>query len=596
MARLPSLENPRGGWFPGRAARASALNHQPGTYAFKTEPYPYQGQAFLRYRDGRLDARPYVAEPLPVIPLFMEPRTGKSKIIVDIAAYQYELFLASGGWDRFGLPPTDASHPEAGIAGITGLVVAALPGRVHANWVKEEVPIHLPDRIPRLAVAWDARGIDWDTKKRRFVGRLWPQLEALLKFRGLSILAVNGEAVITDAFRRYVLKFMKARRRVFVVGDEFTLIMKSHDAKRTKVMHRISERPEAVLRAILDGTPAGESPFDLWAPFAFLDWRILGHRDFYSYKQHFAFFEKKTDWTRGHEYEQIVKADDGTAAYMHLDELQERLAKVAFRVKRADAPPKMYASFPFQLSDKQREVYDALRDEYEAQLHDLTNVTAKHVLTRYLRLQQVSSNFWPSEKVGTVHEACEGNGCAECDDLGVIISSTQLKRIDPKTNPRMDALEEVLLNNKDVPTIVWARFHEDVDGVIRLAERLKLSPVRYDGRCTPEEKDQAKADFQAGRAGLISGNTTSGGRGLSFMVKRLGRLPKVLMVYYTNQFGLLARLQSEERAEAVGKEEPTDVVDIIAEDTIDDLVILPSFRAKKTIADFVLKERGGKWL
>jgi hypothetical protein len=55
-------------------------------------------------------------------------------------------------------------------------------------------------------------------------------------------------------------------------------------------------------------------------------------------------------------------------------------------------------------------------------------------------------------------------------------------------------------------------------------------------------------------------------------------------------------LQSEDRAEAEGKKDGTGIVDLVAENTLDDDVIIPALRAKREIADYVMGERRGKWL
>jgi hypothetical protein len=77
-------------------------------YMFETKPFEHQRRAFYMSRDKENFA------------LLMEQGTGKTKIIIDNAAYLY------------------ANNK------ITTLIVIAQNG-VHRNWLRNEIPFHLPD-------------------------------------------------------------------------------------------------------------------------------------------------------------------------------------------------------------------------------------------------------------------------------------------------------------------------------------------------------------------------------------------------------------------------------------------------------------------
>ena len=87
-------------------------------YEFKTEPYDHQRLAF----EASCKRRYYG--------LFMEMGTGKSKVTIDTIGY---LFLKKEEIN-------------------TVLIVA--PKGVFDNWVKQEIPRHLPDYIKRRVVRW----------------------------------------------------------------------------------------------------------------------------------------------------------------------------------------------------------------------------------------------------------------------------------------------------------------------------------------------------------------------------------------------------------------------------------------------------------
>ncbi len=496
--------------------------------------------------------------------LALEQRCGKSFVAINTADYQYTNYLDSNGQQ-----------------GINGLIIVAMPGRVHRNWTVNELPADLS--VSFSSVTWEAQ----KTSTKYFKA----DLEALLNVKALAILAVNGEAILTQAFRDYAARFLKARKRVMIVADESDLLMKTPGAKRTKLMRIIGKQPQVIFKRILTGTPL-ETPLDLYSQYAFLDPAIIGQPSFTAYKHRYAKWKKETVWSTGQTYETLDRGPNDTdSPWQNLDELQQRIAVKTFRALRSecfDTHEKTYQIASFCLSQKQRAVYDRLRDELATDLPSGRPISVKHVLVRYLRLQQITSNFFPAERLPLVHPPCKGEGCNECDDLGVVIGFTPLEYID-QNNPRLDTFSDIIERNPSDRTITWARFHEDIDQIMARLIKMGRKPVMYDGRCSPTMKDEAQRSFQAGEVTDLVGHPRSGGRGLKLSAADL-------IINYSNEFSLRTRLQSEDRAEGPERTAGTGVIDIAGENTLDDLVIIPALRSKKTIYDFVMGERGGKWL
>lgn len=520
--------------------KTAPLRGSLGVYEPKTEPYDHQVTAFNRSVDD-----PYFA-------LFMEQRTGKTKVEIDKAAYRFE-------------------HGE-----ITALLIVAMPGLAHLNWITDEMPVHLPDRIPRLCLAWDASRFNRKSYQA--------QLEELLHFKGLSILSVNGEAIITENFRRYLGKFLKARQRVQVTADETTLIMKTPGTRRTKVMHAIGAQSQVKFKSILDGTPVGEGPLDLFAQCQFLAPGLLGHTSFFSYKNYFAEWEEGYDPRTGKRFPKLKQ-------YRNLSELSERLKKFSYRVLRRDCfdlPEKIYVPrHRFDLSKEQRRIYDELTETYQAEFSDGLAVTASNVLTRMLRQQQITSNYWPAVEGIKICPACEGDGCEACDGLGSLEVTLPSRRIDPDHHPRIETLEEQLLLKPDDRNIIWCRFQHDVDDVMKLCEKLGRTPVQFDGRRNRQQKTEAKEAFQKKLASDLVGSARAGGRALKIAADSIH--------YYSNEFPLLVRLQSEDRAEFKGMEHGTGVHDYEAVDSVDEIIV-EALRAKRSVVDYIMEEKSGVWI
>lgn len=526
-------------------------------YQFKTKPRAHQGTSLVKSLRE------------PVWAHFHEQRCGKTKIVIDTAAYHYEA-------------------PDPNPLRVNALMVIAMPSGVPSQWVLDEIPAHLPDRIPRKCVVWRANRVKTKAFQR--------DLEELLTFKGLSVLAVNGEAIITKAFRQYAPKFLRARH-VLVAADETTLICKTAGTERSKMMRAIGKFPNVVIKRIMDGTPYGESPMDFYAQFEWMDKRILGHDSYHTYKLHYAVLEKqmatrnnvKTGLPERYEYDAIV-------GYRNLDELNKRIFRVADRVRRADisdAPPKTYIKLRFDLTAEQRRVYDQIEEEHEAILRTGHIVTVAHVLTRQMRLQQVTSNILPTAASLVDCKRCGGIGsvedslCETCDGLGVVPVPGPVVRIDAKNNPRVEMLHDHVMLSKS-PSIVWCRFQSDVDDIMSMLKKAGRRPVQYDGRVSGQDKDAAKAGFQRGDYTDVVGNPKAGGRGL-----RLDRAESVY--YYSNIYSLIVREQSEDRAEDVDRKISTVIADLMANDTEDE-AIADNLRAKRTVSELVMREKRGKWL
>lgn len=507
-------------------------------YVPKTVPYAHQVEAFRRSADA------------PIFGLLLEMRLGKSKVALDTVAYQY----LKGAIDS--------------------LLIVAAPNGIHRSWVSDEIPAHLPDNIPRQCLIWRS-----GLHKRAYYAK---EMDLLLKYHdGLAVLAVNAEALTTPALREYLKRFL-AGRKVFVVNDETSHWARSAGATRTKIAIAVSKHPSVKFKRILDGTPVGEDPLDLYSQVALLSHSIFGFTSYTAFKNYFAVWESGRNHNTGTDYPVLKE-------YRNLDELKSKLASVSYRATRAecwDLPPKIYQKMYFQLSSEQRKAYNQLREEYEVELSAESTITVQHVLTRYLRLQQITSNYWPRRDVAVLCRDCSGEGCAECDYLSVrVITESEHKISDD--DPRLEALKNVLSQPNAGPFIVWCRFHHDVDAVMAEAAKMRLRPVQFDGRINDVEKHANLEDFQAGRSNLLVGTPGSGGRGRRMSAVRT-------IAYFSSDYSLLNRQQSEDRGEYAERKDSVSIIDLLAEDTIDEEIVTAHL-TKRRLVDMIL-EKKDKWL
>jgi SNF2 family DNA or RNA helicase len=155
-----------------------------------------------------------------------------------------------------------------------------------------------------------------------------------------------------------------------------------------------------------------------------------------------------------------------------------------------------------------------------------------------------------------------------------------------KDNPRLKALKELLENLEDRNLIIWAWFKEEIRAIKELCESIGRKPVMYHGGIKegtkPGQRDWAIDEFMSGKADTFIGNQASGGIGLTLTAASE-------TIYYSNNFNLEHRAQSEDRNHRKGQKNAVTYYDIIAEDTVDDTISL-ALQTKTDLVAQVLKD------
>lgn len=307
-----------------------------GDFMFKTRPFDHQRKAFYLSRDKESFA------------LLMEQGTGKTKVVLDNAAYLY------------------------GKGKITALVVIA-PNGVHRNWLSKEIPDHMPEWCPTKSVYYHSGMTKKETEAFD---------EVLAETEMLKVFSFNVEAFVSDKATNFMKRVLLSNE-VMLVVDESSRI-KRPGAKRTKIITKFSNM--AKYRRIMTGTPVTKGPEDIYSQFKFLDHQILGYDSFYSFRARYCIMG-------GFENKQIV-------SYQNIDELTRNIEGHSFRVLKKDCldlPEKIYQRHPVDLSQKQRKLYNQLRKDFIAELEG-EQIDAPEAITRLLRLQQIVCGWFPMEE------------------------------------------------------------------------------------------------------------------------------------------------------------------------------------------------------
>lgn len=442
---------------------------------------------------------------------------------------------------------------------IRGLMVLS-PNGVHRNWTVDQVPTHLPEELFERTNTFL-----WQTSK---ANTKWHQnlAEQALKHDDFGIVSMSYDSVMTTRGKAFWKAFMDSRRCMYAL-DESPRI-KTPGAKRSM---RISGSSKAApFRRILTGTIVADKPFDVYNQIRFLDpaaWNEVGCSDFNAFKNTFGVwrrqktmrFDKRTGQMKEFEFPSLV-------SFRNMPLLQSIVAKYGSRLLKEDVldlPPKLYSKRYFDMTPAQWRAYKELQTEYYTVLPAGEMVAAELVITRNLRLQQVTSGYLPSD-----------------DDGGDLIPIC-----DP--NPRMKLLVECV-EDAGHQCIVWAKYRQDITKILESLKAANISAVRYDGQCNETEMGEAVDNFKAGNAQVFVGNPAKGSEGITLTCAKT-------MIYYNCSYRLDQRIQSEDRFHRIGQDVPVHIIDLVATDTIDS-AITDSLVQKFEMASFIQGDKIREWI
>lgn len=458
----------------------------------------------------------------PYFAYLMEMGTGKTKTAIDEMLELYE-------------------------DGLIDVAVVMAPKGVYKNWVRTELPTHVPDRLEQEVFV----GV-WEPGGGRVANK--EALQQLLSpLPGLRLLVINTESMSSgDRAYRYLLSFLESRKTgCYWVLDESTFI-KNPEASRTKSVIQLSQMAD--YRRIMSGLPVPRGPLDMWSQAEFLRPGLLGN-SYYAFRARYAVLKNQSLGSR------TVKVVVG---YQNIEELKSRIEPWSFRVTKEeclDLPAKVYTTREVELTDEQVRLYAEMRDFALAELaNGEGTVSSQSVIVRMLRLQQM---------------LC---GHVQNDDGDVR---------DVQSN-RLDTLMEVC-GEVDGKVIIWTRFQRDRAAIAAaLAEEYGWQAVaQFHGENVDSRQGESER-FQNVPQCRFMVATYAGGHGNTWTAA-------TTVVYYSNDFDLEKRAQSEDRAHRGGQTKRVTYVDLVAKNTVDEK-ILRALRDKINVASAVTGDNYREWI
>ena len=320
-----------------------------------------------------------------------------------------------------------------------------------------------------------------------------------------------------------------------IVCDEGHKI-KTHNISASKAMHRLGAK--AGYRLLLTGTLITNKAIDVFSPYKFLNPTIFG-TSFYAFRSRYF------DMVGYGNHTPVLKRSMEA-------ELSARLHSIAYRAAKADCldlPETTDVVRQVELEPAARKIYRSLVKESFAELAS-GEVTAPNVLTRLLRLSQLTGGFLGSDENAAVQQ----------------ISSAKLSAME-------DVLESAVAEGQKL--VIIARFLPEIRAIGKELDRRGL---RY-ACITGEVQDRAAQVVQFQNdpdVPVFVGQIATAGLGLTLTAAST-------MVFYSLDYSMSNYEQAKARIHRVGQRNPCTYIHLIAKGTVDEKV-LTALRNKADLA------------
>lgn len=460
--------------------------------------------------------------------------------------------------------------------GKTPIVISRICCEAHEIYAKEHRMYRALIVVPKsMRMNWHNKFVDFATRPGKVTVLRGGQLERVKELVHSFKSDEDSEYTVVICSYEGVMCSWEALRLVqwdLGVLDEAHMI-KGHYTKRWGKMKELRERCNQ--RMGLTGTPIANNLFDTYTQFEWLGEGLSGFSSPKAFKAYYGKFIKP---------EEKMGAANGDSrfdvliGYKNLPILQERIARLCFMISRAEAmpelPKKSYDILEVTMTPFQRECYVKLQKqlaiEIEMELNsDKKQLTANHILTKLLRLSQITSGFlrWDTQY----------------DDDGNVLNSDMLfEEITP--NPKIEAVIDLLKSKgPKEKTIIWTNWVPNIRMLDRELTANGIKHVLYYGGTKDDDRQAAQDTFNRDPdIKAFIGNPAAGGVGLDLW----GYEPAWLgtpqdhgcnttqELYFSQGWSMIHRSQSEDRAVRKFTRVPVLVTDVIVPGTIDQEIML----------------------
>ncbi len=340
----------------------------------------------------------------------------------------------------------------------------------------------------------------------------------------LLVAVINYEAT----HREGIFEALDGYAADLIVCDESQRI-KNPRAAQSRAVQMLGDR--AAWRLILSGTPVQNSAIDLYSQYRFLDPGVFG-ANFYAFRNRYC----QMGGYGGHE----------VVGYQHMDELTRKEHSIALRVTKAeclDLPGQTFVRRYVQLEPSARRLYAQIARASCAELENGEHVTASIVLTKLLRLMQLTGGFVQADGGDRPRSA----GSAKLDALADILE---------------DYVQEA-----GQKLVVFARFRPEIAAICQLLEQRGIRYGRIDGEVPMDQRGAIVETFQQDPGvKVFVAQIQTAGLGITLHAASAA-------VFYSLDFNYANYAQALARIHRIGQAQPVTYIHLLAEHTVDDQVL-----------------------
>jgi len=412
---------------------------------------------------------------------------------------------------------------------VPGVLLASEPGTGKTFIACEELSNAEPERV--LIICPNTVKSVWEDTLKAF-GYYGPLMtlngttrSQIANFDG-GVLIVNWEALARIP-RLSVIEWD------YVIADE-AHYAKNRKVKRTKALKML----RAKHKRALTGTPLVNKPDELWS---LLNWLYPD-----AYRSYWRFFERYVSYEIKYPYG--YKEIRGVK---NVETLRKEISAFTIRRLKKDVlpqlPDKYYTTLRVDLSPQQRRAYDAMKEDSLAWLEQEPQdqpLPAPTVLAQLTRLRQFASAYCTIE-------------------FGWTQFDHQVTMSEPSS--KLDALMELLADMGDEPVVVFSQFKQLVNLAKQRLDTAGIPTWIMTGDTPESERANIISAFQQGQGRVFIATIQSGGVG-----NTLHRASTAIFLDRT--WSPAINLQAEDRLHRIGQENAVQIINIQADDTVDQVV------------------------
>lgn len=340
----------------------------------------------------------------------------------------------------------------------------------------------------------------WKEQYEEFGGEITPViLKKPEMYVGSGISIINYEKMWKDGFMK---AFLKSPPECVVMDESHKI--KAAGSKVSQKAYLLSKRVK--YRYILTGTPLGNTPFDIYGQFRFMDSSLLG-TNFSNFSNKYA----NIDYSKG--YPRIIN-------YKDLDDLKAIIDENSFSVKAADVidlPDEHSIVLKYELSPAAKKAYKGMKGDNIFKWGEEL-VSASNVVSKMLRLQQISSGFCP------------------------VYDDNMNENIVKLDNGRQELFKDLVDSFGDEePLVVFCRFRMDIKEIRKILKNSQRTIYEVSGR-----KNDYLQFRENPNGSIIICQIASGAEALNLTAARY-------CIYYTIDYKLMQFNQSKKRVMRAGQ-------------------------------------------